>query len=101
MLQISKSRLVTDQEPPASGFLSPADLYAATLGFFHRQFPVIVFVLLLSLAAAALYLVTAAPRYTGHAVLVIDTHNTQSLQTPSQRPVSRTANRYRDCGYSD
>jgi polysaccharide biosynthesis transport protein len=88
MLQMSKSRLVTDQEPPAPGFLSPADLYAATLGFFHRQFPVIVFVLLLSLAAAALYLVTAASRYTGHAVLVIDSHNTQSLQTPSQRPVA-------------
>ena len=38
------------------------------------------------MAVAALYLVTAAPRYTGHAVLVIDTHNTQSLQAPSQRP---------------
>ena len=31
---------------------------------------------------------TAAPRYTGHAVLVIDTHNTQSVQAPSQRPAA-------------
>ena len=85
MLQISKSRLVTDQEPQAPGVLSPADLYTATVGFFHRQFSVIAFVLFLCLAAAAVYLVTAAPRYTGHAVLVIDTHNTQSVQAPSQR----------------
>ena len=91
MLQINKSRLVTDKEPSAPsfkspGFVSPAELYAATVGFFHRQFAAIVFVLVLFLAAAAVYLMTAAPRYTGHAVLIIDTHNTQLLQAQSQHP---------------
>ena len=77
MLQINKSRLVTDQQPPAPGIVSPAELYSATVGFLHRQFSVIIFAVLFALAAAAFYLFTAPPRYTGHAVLVIDTHNTQ------------------------
>src|ERR1700722_15908491 len=87
MLQINKPRLVTEQEPSPS-FISPAELYAATLGFFHRQFAVIVFVLLLFLAAAAVYLMTTASRYTGHAVLIIDTHNKQLLQAQSQHPLA-------------
>src|SRR5262249_28593439 len=86
MLQINKSGLVTDQQPPAPSIVSPAELYAATVGFLRRQFSVIIFALLFVLAAGAFYLFTVPPRYTGHAVLVIDTHSTQFLQAQSQRP---------------
>jgi succinoglycan biosynthesis transport protein ExoP len=83
MLQINKSRLVPEQATAASEFVSPAELYAAVAGFVRRQFRVIAFVLLLSLALGAAYLFTAPARYTAHAVLVIDTHKTQfSQQSP-------------------
>ena len=83
MLQINKSRLVPEQTPPASEFASPAELYAAVLGFVRRQFSVIAFVLLFTLAIGAVYLFTAPPRYTAHAVIVIDTHKTQFSQALS------------------
>jgi succinoglycan biosynthesis transport protein ExoP len=84
MLQINKSRLVPEQAPSASEFVSPAEIYAAIIGFVRRQFSVIVFVALFTLALGAVYLFTAPPRYTGHAVLVIDTHQSQFFQAQSQ-----------------
>ena len=83
MLQINKSRLAPEQAPPASEFASPAELYAAVIGFVRRQFSVIAFVLLCTLALGAVYLLTAPPRYTAHAVIVIDTHKTQFSQALS------------------
>ena len=80
MLQINKSRLVSEQAPPVSEFVSFAELYAAVIGFVRRQFSVIAFVLLFTLALGAVYLFTAPPRYTGHAVIVIDAHKTQFSQ---------------------
>ena len=80
MLQINKSRLVAEQGPAAVEFVSPAELYAAAVGFLRRQYSVIVVVLFLTLALGAAYLFTAAPRYTGVAMLVIDTHKTQIFQ---------------------
>ena len=80
MLRINKSRLVPEQAPPASEFVSFAELYAAVIGFVRRQFSVIAFVLLFTLALGAVYLFTAPPRYTGHAVIVIDAHKTQFSQ---------------------
>ena len=83
MLQINKSRLPEQQTLPASEFVSPAEIYATVVGFVRRQFSVIVFVLFLVLALGAVYLFTSPPRYTGHAVLVIDTHQSQFLQSQS------------------
>jgi succinoglycan biosynthesis transport protein ExoP len=83
MLQINKSRLVPEQAPSDSEFVSPAELYAAVVGFVRRQFSVIVFVALFTLALGAVYLFTAPPRYTGQAVLVIDTHNSKLFQAES------------------
>jgi succinoglycan biosynthesis transport protein ExoP len=76
MLQIDKRRIAEQvvQEPEEA---SVADLYIAAIGFVRRQFSTIVFVLLLTLGLAAVYLFTAAPKYSGHAVLVIDTHKSQ------------------------
>jgi polysaccharide biosynthesis transport protein len=79
MLQISKTPLAPDHRL-ASEFVSPAEIYAAIVGFLHRQFPVILIVLLASLALGGLYLITATPRFTGNAVLLIDTHKTQVFQ---------------------
>ena len=83
MLQISKSRAADDQSAHASEFISLFDLYSAAVGFVRRQFSIIVFAVLCCLALGAVYLFTATPLFTAHAVLVIDTHKVQSLQTIS------------------
>ncbi|MBV9407020.1 MAG: AAA family ATPase, partial [Acidobacteriaceae bacterium] len=50
------------------------------LGFVRRRFSAIAFTVVLMLALATLYIVTAPPRFTGHAVLMIDTHKSQVFQ---------------------
>ena len=84
MLQINKARLVEQQPPPVAEFVSPAELYAAIIGFIRRQYSVVVFVSLLSLLLGAVYIFTSAPRYTAHAILVIDSHKPQFLQSEAQ-----------------
>ena len=88
MLQVNKSRLGEDHRASAHEFLSPAELYATTVTFLHRQFSAIVITLFIVLAAGVGYLLTAAPRYTGDAVLVIDTHKPQMFQGQSQAQVT-------------
>src|SRR5580704_4261557 len=84
MLQISKLRPAEQQSTPVSEFVSPAELYANAVGFVQRQYSVIVFVLLLTLVLGTVYIFTSAPRYTAHAILVIDTHKPQFLQSDPQ-----------------
>ena len=80
MLQISKPRPLTDSGATAPELISPAELYAAVIGFVRRRFPVIAFTIVLMLALATVYIVTTPPRFTGHAVLMIDTHKSQVFQ---------------------
>ena len=84
MLHINKSRPAEQQSLPVPEFASPADLYASAIGFVRRQYSVIVFVLLLTLVLGSVYIFTSAPRYTAHAILVIDTHKPQFLQSDPQ-----------------
>src|SRR5262249_28837266 len=63
-----------------SEILSPAELYAALVGFVRRQYWFIALVALCTVALGVAYIVTCPPRYTAHAVLVIDTHKTQVFQ---------------------
>jgi polysaccharide biosynthesis transport protein len=84
MLQVGNARLDTAaQTTRSSEFISPAEVYAAVIGFFHRQYPVILCTFLSALALGVLYLFTLAPRYTAHAVFVIDTHTTQVFKAQS------------------
>src|ERR1700761_4193655 len=83
MLQIDKTHPAVESAAAASDIASPAELYAAYIAFVCRQYPVIIFVLLLILSLAALYIFTAPPRYTGEAVLIIDTHKLNLFQQQS------------------
>ena len=93
MLQISKLRPAEQQSPPVSEFISPAELYANAVGFVQRQYSVILFVLLLTLVLGTVYIFTSAPRYTAHAILVIDTH-----KPPADE---RGTARFRGCRHAD
>jgi succinoglycan biosynthesis transport protein ExoP len=72
--------------PEASAGVSPTELYATTLGFLRRQFPVIAITTALVLALACFYIVTTPAKYSGQAVLLIDTHKNQVFE-PQQSPL--------------
>ena len=83
MLQIDKSRTAIDQSAHGSEFIALSDLYSAAVGFARRRFSAIAFAVLCCLALGSVYLFTATPLFTAHAVLVIDTHKAQAWQTIS------------------
>jgi succinoglycan biosynthesis transport protein ExoP len=78
MLQINKPRLVPEQGATQTEFVTPAELYALLVGFIQRQGMVIALAALVALVLAATYILTAPGMYTGHAVMVIDTHKTNT-----------------------
>jgi succinoglycan biosynthesis transport protein ExoP len=85
MLQINKIRPTLNHstlEPDGSSSLK--DLYDAVYGLLRRQYPLILLVLLLTMALGVVYLMTAPVKYTAEAVLIIDTHKVQVFQ---QQPV--------------
>jgi succinoglycan biosynthesis transport protein ExoP len=99
MLQINKLRPIElrpiqQQTFPASELISPAELYAAIIGFVRRQSRIIGVAFFLTLALGAVYVVASPPRYTGRAVLVIDAHKAQLFQNEaplSNLPIDSTA----------
>jgi succinoglycan biosynthesis transport protein ExoP len=80
MLQIDKAKSGVEPAAPAPDIASPEELYASFVAFVRRQFPVIVFVMLLTLGLATAYLFTTPPRYTGQAALIIDNHKLNLFQ---------------------
>src|SRR3989337_4006458 len=59
---------------------------SSALALIGRQYPVMIFTLLLCVCLAGVYVFTAPKRYSGTAVLVIDSRKMQGLQT--QAPTS-------------
>jgi succinoglycan biosynthesis transport protein ExoP len=93
MLQTNRMRPIGEAGNQLPEFVSPAELYKAARGFIGRQYPLIAFVFLLMLALAAVYVFTSPARYTGHAVIVIDTHKNQLFQQQSpftEAPIDST-----------
>lgn len=54
---------------------------SSAFGLIGRQYPVMIFTLLLCICLGCVYVFTATKRYTGTAVLVIDSRKMQGLQT--------------------
>ena len=59
---------------------SLTDLFAALIGFIRRQFVVVLFVMLLTIVLAVVYLFTTPPLYRGHAEIMIDPGKVQLFQ---------------------
>jgi succinoglycan biosynthesis transport protein ExoP len=76
MLQISKPRPAREQDRSVSEFVSPAELYALAIGFVRRRYALVVAAMLVMLVLGVIYIATSPPGFTGHAVLLIDTHKT-------------------------
>jgi succinoglycan biosynthesis transport protein ExoP len=92
MLQLNKPQLGSAAESNVAGaeFLSARALYSVIEGFIHRQFSIIVFFFLLALGVCGAYLLTAPARYTGHAVMIMDTHKIQPFQQQQTAPIVDT-----------
>jgi len=86
------ARLEVNQQSGAQG---REDILGQTLsesidwatGFFRRQYRVFVIIVGCCLALGLVYLLTTPPRYTSHAMLLIDSSNLRVLQQP-QTPVA-------------
>ncbi|WP_407117284.1 polysaccharide biosynthesis tyrosine autokinase [Bradyrhizobium sp. LMG 9283] len=63
---------------------------SSALALMSRQYPVMIFTLLLCICLAGVYVFTAPKRYTGTAILMIDSRKMQGLQT--QAPASGADN---------
>lgn len=81
MLQTNKAAT----EPGTADFevMSPAQTLHEAIGFLRRQYTIIVFAALLSVALGAVYLFTAPPRFTAEAAMIIDTRKVQLMQQQS------------------
>src|ERR1700730_1294172 len=80
MLQtrIPNPREIESREPESAS-LQHALSYA--LALFGRQYPQMILTLVLCISVAGVYLLTAQKRYTGTAVVLIDSRKMQGLQT--------------------
>jgi succinoglycan biosynthesis transport protein ExoP len=80
MLQtrIPNPREIEVREPEPESLQQTISHLFAMVG---RQYPLMIFTLLLCVSFAAVYLLTATKRYTGTAVLMIDSRKAQGLQT--------------------
>src|SRR5437868_1345825 len=66
--------------------ISLKEVLELLLGFLRRQLPIFLFVLSCAIGAGLLYLFTTPPRFTAHAMLVIDSSKMRVLQ--QQAPLS-------------
>ncbi|MBR0903900.1 polysaccharide biosynthesis tyrosine autokinase [Bradyrhizobium liaoningense] len=83
MLQKTTSREIETTAPQAP---SLEQTISSALALVSRQYPVMIFTLLLCICLAGVYVFTAPKRYTGTAILMIDSRKMQGLQT--QAPAS-------------
>jgi succinoglycan biosynthesis transport protein ExoP len=84
MLQVDKSPTVVPSIQ--GGMLEPAstaELYAAVEAFLRRQYPIIAIVVLAAIGMGAVFMFTTPARYTGTALMIIDSHKSQLFQQQS------------------
>jgi polysaccharide biosynthesis transport protein len=67
-------------EPFGSEFLSLQQTVSSTFALFGRQYPLMIFTLLLCVSLAGVYLLTLPKRYTSTAEMIIDSRRMQGLQ---------------------
>src|SRR5450756_1317985 len=73
----------SDIEAPGPEPESVQQTLSHAFALFGRQYPVMIFTLLLCVSLASVYLLTAPKRYTSTTELIIDSRRMQGLQTQS------------------
>ncbi len=80
MLQNNNSQRTERRASSVLEALSPAEFYAASVGFLRRQLSTLIFALLFGLSLGAIYILMTSPRYTGRAILIVDAPKAQFSQ---------------------
>ncbi len=75
-------------ESPGPETESLRQTVSSVFALFGRQYPLMIFTLLLCVSLAGVYLLTVPKRYTASATLIIDSRKMQGLQTQQQAPGS-------------
>lgn len=83
MLQTNKAKSEINRELATTEIVSGAETLQLFVSFVRRQFPVIVFCLLLTVALGGIYIITARPSFTAQAQLLIDARKVQVFQQQS------------------
>jgi succinoglycan biosynthesis transport protein ExoP len=86
MLEITNQHHTQSEQQRLWDPASAAEFYAATMGFLRRQVTTILIVLLLCLVAGAAYILTTEARYTGHAILIVETPKLPLFQSQADAP---------------
>jgi polysaccharide biosynthesis transport protein len=68
-------------EPSGSEFMSLQQTVSSAFALFGRQYPLMIFTLLLCVSLASVYILTLPKRYTSSAEMIIDSRRMQGLQT--------------------
>ena len=83
MLQISKLDQDSDREASFADYVSPDQIMSAVVGFFRRQYPIILGTLIATLLIGAAYMLIVRSTYTAQATIIIDTRKIQAFQSQS------------------
>lgn len=83
MLQISKLDQNSDREASFADYVSPDQILSSVVGFFRRQYPVILGTLIATLLIGAAYMLIVRSTYTAQATIIIDTRKIQAFQSQS------------------
>ena len=79
MLEVNKQSVVPDREID-QGVSSPAEDLTTYINIIRRQFPIIILIVACTTALGLTYLITATPKYTATARMIIDTHKVHLFQ---------------------
>ena len=89
MLQLNKSQLnkslvdIGGQSVPFET-TSAAEMFKSLLDFLRRQFPIVLFFVLIAVGLGMTYVLTTPPTFTAQTLMVIDTQKTQIFRRPEQ-----------------
>ena len=79
MLEVNKQSAISDRDLD-SDVSSPAEALTTYINIIRRQFPTIILVIACAAALGLIYLITATPKFTATARMVIDTRKVQLFQ---------------------
>src|SRR5690242_19683977 len=83
MLQRTNAIRWDDSQPRDADVLSLAEMFSSLRALVLRQFPVMLLVFLSCSALAGAYLLTAPPKFSSIAELIVDSRKSQQLQQQS------------------
>jgi succinoglycan biosynthesis transport protein ExoP len=90
MLQTSRHIATTNSSDSGERVLSFGDLLTKVTGLIRRQYPVMIVAFAAIVGLAVVYVLVETPKYTGRAILVVDSSKTPPFRAQQQQIVNAT-----------